>query len=40
MHNKIFNVKNAKLFIKDIENNLKLANICKKTIKHTYKGEY
>lgn len=40
MSNKIKYIKNAKLFIENIKNNIKIANIYPRTIKQKYEGEW
>lgn len=39
MSNKIIFIKNAKQYVKNIKNNLDIANICNKTAKEVYKGD-
>jgi len=40
MKNKLTKIKNANQLIKNLKNNIKIANICNKKQKESYKGEF
>ena len=40
MKNNVYKIKNAKLYLNNLKNNIIIANICKKNSNEYYKGDY